>query len=155
MEPQPSTPKLRIVGPCARLIAILALCLGSSALHARDWFKDGRVGAGVDVIHQAGMPVVSVALYPASILVWEDNGGVALTYPIGPRVGWSGAVGAMVVAETDDDLGTHLNLLLRLSYCGQKLCLSFAHISHGGAIGIETDKANSGLNFLYLEYRYR
>ena len=54
-----------------------------------------------------------------------------------------------------DDIGTNLNLLFRLSYCGKRICASFAHISHGGALGIETDKANSGLNFLYLEYRYR
>ena len=85
-----------------------------------------RIGAGVDVAHQAGMPMGSVALYPASVLVWEDNWGVGLTYPIGPRVGWSGAVGGIYVYRTD-----------------------------GAALGIETEKANSGLNFLYLEYRYR
>jgi hypothetical protein len=33
--------------------------------------------------------------------------------------------------------------------------LSFAHVSHGSAIGIEIDKPNSGLNFLFLEYRQR
>jgi hypothetical protein len=37
----------------------------------------------------------------------------------------------------------------------ETVCASFAHISHGAALGIETEKANSGLNFLYLEYRYR
>jgi hypothetical protein len=37
----------------------------------------------------------------------------------------------------------------------ENVCASFAHISHGAALGIETEKANSGLNFLYLEYRYR
>jgi hypothetical protein len=139
----------------ARLIAILALCLASFGLHARDWFDDGRLGAGLDIVHQPGMPMASLALYPASFLVWEDNWGVGLTYPIGPRVGWSGAVGGMYAYRTDDDIGTNLNFLFRLSYCGEKLCLSFAHISHGEALGIETDKANSGLNFLYLEYRYR
>ena len=137
------------------LIAAAALLVASSGLHAAEWFKDGRIGAGADVVHQAGMPMASVALYPASVLVWEDNWGVGLTYPIGPRVGWSGAVGGIYVDRTDDDVGTNLNFLFRVSYCGEKLCASFAHISHGGALGIETDKANSGLNFLYLEYRYR
>ena len=137
------------------LIAFTALGLASGSLHAAEWFKDGRIGAGLDVAHQAGMPMASVALYPASFLAWEDNWGVGLTYPIGPRVGWSGAVGGIYVHRTDDDVGTNLNLLLRVSYCGQKVCASFAHISHGAALGIETDKANSGLNFLYLEYRYR
>ena len=137
------------------LIAAAALLVASRGLHAAEWFKDGRIGAGADVVHQAGMPMASVALYPASVLVWEDNWGVGLTYPIGPRVGWSGAVGGIYVHRTDDDVGTNLNLLFRVSYCGEKLCASFAHISHGGALGIETDKANSGLNFLYLEYRYR
>ena len=137
------------------LIALTALSLASGSLYAAEWFKDGRIGAGLDVVHQAGMPMASVALYPASVLVWEDNWGVGLTYPIGPRVGWSGGVGGIYVHREDDDVGTHLNLLFRLSYCGQEVCASFAHISHGGALGIETDKANSGLNFLYLEYRYR
>jgi hypothetical protein len=137
------------------LTAAAAFLLASGTLHAREWFKDGRIGAGVDVAHQAGMPMASVALYPASLMVWEDNWGVGLTYPIGPRVGWSGGVGGIYVHRTDDDLGTNLNLLFRVSYCGENVCASFAHISHGAALGIETEKANSGLNFLYLEYRYR
>jgi hypothetical protein len=137
------------------LIAFTALGIASGSLQARDWFEDGRIGVGLDVVHQDGMPMVSVALYPASVLVWENNWGLGLTYPIGPRVGWSGAVGGIYVHRTDDDVGTNLNFLFRLSYCGQKVCASFAHISHGEALGIATDKANSGLNFLYLEYRYR
>jgi hypothetical protein len=137
------------------LIAFTALGIASGSLQARDWFEDGRIGVGLDVVHQDGMPMVSVALYPASVLVWENNWGLGLTYPIGPRVGWSGAVGGIYVPRTDDDVGTNLNFLFRLSYCGQKVCASFAHISHGEALGIATDKANSGLNFLYLEYRYR
>ena len=88
-----------------QLIATAALCLAASGLHAAEWFKDGRIGAGADVAHQAGMPMGSVALYPASVLVWEDNWGVGLTYPIGPRIGWSGAVGGIYVHRTDDDVG--------------------------------------------------
>jgi hypothetical protein len=137
------------------LIAFTTLSIASASLHAAEWFKDGRIGAGADVVHQDGMVMASVALYPASVLVWEENWGIGLTYPIGPRVGWSGAVGGIYVERTDEDLGTRLNLLFRVSYCGEKLCASFAHLSHGAAIGIEKDKANSGLNFLYLEYRYR
>lgn len=52
-------------------------------------------------------------------------------------------------------VGTRLNFLFRFSYCGKELCLSFAHISHGSALGISDDEPNSGLNFLLLEYRYR
>ena len=137
------------------LIAFTTLSIASASLHAAEWFKDGRIGAGADVVHQGGLVMASVALYPASVLAWEEYWGMGLTYPIGPRVGWSGAVGGIYVERTDEDLGTRLNLLFRVSYCGEKLCASFAHISHGAAIGIEKDKANSGLNFLYLEYRYR
>ena len=45
--------------------------------------------------------------------------------------------------------------LFNASYCGKEMCLTFSHVSHGAAIGIETDKPNSGLNFLLLEYRFR
>ena len=137
------------------LIAFTALGLASSSLHAAEWFEDGRIGGGVEVSHQDGMAMGSLALYPASLLVWEGNFGAGLTYPIGPRVGWSGGLGGILVHRKDEDVGTHLNFLFRLSYCGRKVCASFAHISHGAALGIETDKANSGLNFLYLEYRFR
>ena len=136
------------------LLAFTALCLASSALHAQR-FQDRRVGTGVDVVHQQGMPMLSVELSPLTLLAWETNSGIGLTYPIGPSVGWNAAVGGIVVRREDEDVGTRLNLLARLSYCGKDVCLSFAHISHGSAIGIRQDAANSGLNFLYLEYRQR
>jgi hypothetical protein len=137
------------------LAAFAALCIASRGLNAAEWFRDGRIGAGIDVIHNQGQPMLSVALYPASFLVWDHNFGVGLTYPIGGRVGWNAGLGAILTRREDDDVGTRLNLLGRVSYCGEKLCLSFAHISHGSALGIRDDAANSGLNFLYLEYRYR
>jgi hypothetical protein len=42
---------------------------------------------------------------------------------------------------------------IRGGYCGERLCLSFAHLSHGAQLGIQGDAANFGLNFLFLEYR--
>jgi hypothetical protein len=138
-----------------RLIIFAVLCFVSSGLHAREWFKDGRIGAGIDLIHEQGMPMVSAALYPASFLLWDHNFGVGLTYPVGPRVGWNAGLGGVLVRREDGNVGTRLNLLGRLSYCGEKLCLSYAHISHGSALGIRNNDANSGLNFLFLEYRYR
>jgi hypothetical protein len=38
--------------------------LASGTLHAREWFKDGRIGAGVDVAQQAGMPMASSCVKP-------------------------------------------------------------------------------------------
>jgi hypothetical protein len=138
------------------LIAFTALWLLSvGGAHAGEWFQDGRIGAGIDLIHERGTPMVSAALYPASLMAWNDNFGIGLTYPIGPRVGWNAGLGGILVRREDGNVGTRLNFLLRLSYCGEKLCLSFAHISHGSGIGIRDDAANSGLNFLFLEYRYR
>lgn len=64
-------------------------------------------------------------------------------------------IGAIAARRTDDDVGTHPNALLRGSYCGEQLCLSYAHISHGSSLGIARGKPNSGLNFVYLEYRLR
>ena len=132
-----------------------AFCLASGSLHARDWFADRRIGTGVELVHQDGMAAMSLTLSPAELLVWSQNSGVGLTYRFGRERGWNAGLGGIVVRRTDEDLGTRLNFLLRASYCAKELCLSFAHISHGGGIGIYDDKANSGLNFLFLEYRYR
>jgi hypothetical protein len=69
--------------------------------------------------------------------------------------GWSASLGGIVVRRTVEDVGTHLNFLLGASHCGEALCLSYAHISHGALLGIERGATNSGLNFLFLEYRLR
>lgn len=137
------------------LVVFTALCLASGGVEAREWFSERRVGTGFDVIHQQGMPIVALELSPIAVLAWENNSGVGLTYPIGPRVGWNANVGGILVRHEDGDVGTRLNFLFRFSYCGKELCLSFAHISHGSALGIRDDEPNSGLNFLFLEYRYR
>lgn len=106
------------------------------------------------MIHKAGMAMGSLALGPFSFYVWDHhNYGASLAYRFGARVGWNAAAGGILVRRTDDDLGTHLNVLLRGSYCGQKLCLSYAHMSHASGLGIERHEANSGLNFVFLEYR--
>jgi hypothetical protein len=132
-------------------IAITLLCLAPGFSHAE---PELRIGAGIDVIHKSGMAMGTVALGPFSFYAWDHNNyGAALAYGFGPRVGWNAAVGGILVRRTDDDLGTHLNLLLRGSYCWQKLCLSYAHMSHASGLGIERQKANSGLNFVFIEYR--
>jgi hypothetical protein len=138
-----------------RFVLVTVLCLASSGLHAREWFEERRIGTGVDFVHQQGMPMVSVELSPVSVLAWETYAGVGLTYSFGSRVGWNASLGGILVDRVDGDVGTHLNLLFRLSRCDRNICLSFAHVSHGSAIGIEIDKPNSGLNFLFLEYRQR
>jgi hypothetical protein len=136
-------------------VVFMALCLTSGGVHAREWFAERRIGTGVEVVHEQGMAMASMELSPVSVLLWENNSGVGLTYAIGPRVGWNANLGGIVVRREDGDVGTRLNLLFRLSHCEKDVCLSFAHISHGSAIGIRQDAANSGLNFLYLEYRQR
>ena len=132
-------------------IAIALLCLAPGSCSAE---PELRIGAGMDVIHKAGMAMVSAALGPFSLYAWHHhNYGASLAYRFGARVGWNAAAGGILVRRTDDDLGTHLNLLLRGSYCGKALCLSYAHISHASGLGIERGKANSGLNFVFIEYR--
>ena len=139
-------------------VAVLALFF-SCAAHALSCcsnFGQGRVGAGIDVIHEKGMAVANLSLYPASLYVWRGNYGVALAYPIGQPRGASAEIGGIVVRELDDNVGTHANFFTRVSWCGARACLSFAHVSHGASVfGIRDDVGNKGLNFLFLEYRYR
>lgn len=122
---------------------------------AEDARSEVRLGAGADIVHKHGMAMGSAAAGPFSFLVWDKNFGGALTYNFGPRVGWNAGLGAIIARRTDEDVGTHPNALLRVSYCGEQLCLSYAHISHASGLGIAKGEANSGLNFLYLEYRLR
>ena len=140
------------------LTAVFAAFL-SCAAHAVNCcsnFGQGRIGAGIDVIHEKGMPVANISLYPASLYVWRDNFGIALAYPIGNPRGINAEFGGILVRHVDEDLGTNANFFMRLSWCREKACLSFAHISHGGGLfGIRDDVGNKGLNFLFLEYKYR
>lgn len=140
-------------------VAVLILLLSSSAAHAFSCcsnFGEGRIGAGVDVIHEKGMPVANVSLYPASLYVWEGNYGIALAYPIGRPQGVNAGFGGILVRNRDENLGTNGNFFARVSWCWTRACLSFAHLSHGaGIFKIRDNEANKGLNFLFLEYRYR
>lgn len=140
-------------------MAVLILILSSSAAHAFNCcssFGEGRVGAGVDVIHEKGMAVASIALYPASLYVWERNYAVALAYPFSLPRRFNMGLGGILVRNLDGDVGTNGNFFARVSWCPGRVCLSFAHISHGaGIFKIRDNEANKGLNFLFLEYRYR
>ena len=140
-------------------VAVLTLLLFSSAAHAFSCcsnFGQGRIGAGIDVIHEKGMAVANVSLYPASLYVWEKNYGVALAYPIGKPQGLNAELGGILVRNLDENIGTNGNFFARLSWCWTRACLSFAHISHGaGIFKIRDNEANKGLNFLFLEYKYR
>ena len=139
-------------------MAVLILILSSSAqaFNCCSDFGQGRIGAGIDVIHEKGMAVANVSLYPASLYVWERNYGVALAYPFGKPRGINAELGGILVRNRDEDVGTNGNFFARLSWCPGKACLSFAHISHGaGLFKIRDKEANKGLNFLFLEYRYR
>ena len=139
-------------------VAVFTLLLSCTAhaLNCCSNFGQGRVGAGIDVIHEKGMPVANVSLYPASLYVWRDNFGVALAYPIGNPRRLNAEFGGIVVRHVMDDVGTHANFFTRVSWCGARACLSFAHVSHGASLfGIREDVGNKGLNFLFLEYKYR
>ena len=139
-------------------VAVLTLFFTSAAhaLNCCSNFGQGRVGAGLDFIHEKGMPVANVSLYPASLYAWRGNFGVALAYPIGNPRRFNAELGGIAVYNLDENVGTHANFFTRLSYCREKACLSFAHISHGGGLfGIRSEVANKGFNFLFLEYKYR
>ena len=118
---------------------------------------DARIGAGIDVVHDRGLPMASVKVGWVSMLAWNaDNFGVGLTVPIGRPDGLNFGLGGIAVYRTDSELiGTHLNFLVRASYCWTRICASFAHISHGRVLGIDEQAANASLNFLYLEYRLK
>ena len=139
-------------------VAVLTLFF-SCAAHALNCcsnFGEGRVGAGIDVIHEKGMPMANVSLYPASLYVWRSNYGIALAYPIGKPRGFNAELGGILVRNLDENVGTHANFFTRLSYCDDRACFSFAHLSHGGGVfGIRDEVGNKGFNFLFLEYRYR
>jgi len=91
------------------------------------------------------------------VYAWNrDHVGLGLTLPLGPSEGLNIGLGGIVVNRTDELVGTKLNFLVRGSYCWKPVCISFAHVSHGARVfGIAKDEANAGLNFLYLEYRFK
>lgn len=139
-------------------VAVLIFLLSSSvsAFNCCSNFGQGRIGAGVDVIHEKGMAMGNISLYPASLYVWERNYGVALAYPIGKPQGLNGELGGILVRHLDENTGTNGNFFARVSWCWTRVCASFAHISHGaGIFRIRDDEPNKGLNFLFLEYKYR
>lgn len=139
----------------ALLVAVL-LAAAPHAASAQGQPRGLRVGAGVDVLHEPGMAMLSLAADPFLLLAWDRlDLGLGASYRFGDLEGWSASAGGIAVRRRDADLGTHLNFLLGASYCGRAVCLSFAHISHGAVLGIERGAANSGLNFVYLEYRLR
>jgi hypothetical protein len=139
-------------------VAVLCLFLGSAA-HAFSCcsnFGQGRIGAGADVVHEAGTPVASFSLYPVSLYAWSGNYGAVLAYPVGRPTGLNAEFGGILVRYVDETVGTNGNFFTRVSWCGQKLCVSFAHVSHGARVfGIREELANKGFNFLFLEYKYR
>lgn len=141
------------------LVVLLLLGCGVAArCAAQEQGRELRIGAGWDVKHKPTMLMGSLRADPLSLLVWDSglNFGVGLSHRFGSRGrGWSASVGGIAVRHVDDDLGTHLNFFLGASYCREVFCLSYAHISHGALLGIESHATNSGLNFLFLEYRLR
>lgn len=141
--------------PFFRALAALLCLLPACAVADNELIGDLRVGAGADILHEQGLAMASVSLYPATVMAWHDNYAVALAWPFGKRKGWNGNVGLLYLDHKMRGLGTNLNLVAQISYCGGRFCLSGAHISHAAGIGIEKDKPNSGLNFVFLEVRLR
>jgi hypothetical protein len=143
----------------ALLVALLLLGFWhAQPCGAQDGSRELRLGGGWDVRHKPGMVMGSLAMDPFSLFVWDEhlNFGLGLSHRFGSRTtGWSASLGGIAVRRTDEDLGTHLNFLLEASHCGEALCLSYAHLSHGALLGIERGASNSGLNFVFLEYRLR
>lgn len=132
-----------ILGPV--IVISILLLFASIAFGA-----DKRLGVGADVVHKPGMGVAELRYDYATALAWRNNYGLGGTYDVS-RGRTEAGLGLIYVRNTDEDLGTNLNFLLRAGYCWPKYCLSIIHISHGSALGIEPDKANSGLNFLIME----
>jgi hypothetical protein len=136
-----------------------ALLLASTVLslpgQAAESGLDLRVGAGVDIVHEQGMAVASLKAGPFTVLAYDRIVAAGITRDFGRREGWSSGIGAIVVSEKSGEVGTHLNFLLRLSYCHGEACLSYAHVSHGEGLGIAKNRPNAGLNFLMLEYRHQ
>ena len=133
---------------------LVVLLLVALPCMAQEPGHDLRLGAGADILHERGTAMASLSMDGFSLLAWNSgNFGVGMSYRVGSRVGWNGSLGGIAVRHTDEAVGTHLNFLVRASYCGERLCLSFAHLSHGAQLGIRRDAANGGLNFLFLEYR--
>lgn len=131
----------------AAALALCALACGSAA------GAELRVGAGVDVGRKQGTVAGSLRYGPASAFVWHDNVAVALAYELEPKAGWEAGFGVVLVGRTDEHVGTHLNGIVRLSYCLARFCISGLHVSHGSTFGIARERPNSGLNFLVLELR--
>ena len=138
---------------------VLLLCLASAGARAAGLdtlFEDKRIGVGVEASHKAGIPLVSASAGPLSFLAWDsENLGIGLTLPLGPKKGLNFGIGGFLAYRTDEVLGTHANFLVRGSYCWTEVCASVAHISHGRIFGFEEHAPNKGLNFLYLEYRFK
>ena len=135
------------------LIALGAIFPLASSPQETSSRSDARIGVGTDVIHKR-YTLGGMAKYgPLSAFVWDANYGIGATLEMGRKVGWNAGLGMIVVRQTDDTIGTHLNFLIRGSYCLRKACLSAAHISHGSDLGIAAHRENDGLNFIYLEYR--
>jgi hypothetical protein len=135
------------------LVAVLGGVLPAAAF-AEDGLRELRIGAGVDFAEKANMAMAAVKLGPLTALAWDNNNyGIGATWDFGSRVGWNAGIGGFVARRTDEDLGTQLNLLFRGSFCTEKVCFSLAHLSHGAGLGVASSKANSGLNFFFVEYR--
>jgi len=142
-------------------LTALLLYLASAAAHGAGLdtlFEDKRVGAGVEVSHEPGRPMLSASAGPVSVLAWDlagGNGGLGLTFPLGGRKRLNLGIGAFIAYRTDEFIGTRLNFLLRGSYCWTSVCMSAAHLSHGRIFGFEESAPNKGLNFVYLEYPFK
>lgn len=143
---------------CA-FLPLLLLGLASAAARGAGLdtlFDDKRIGAGIEISHEAGMPVVSASAGPLSFLAWDsDNLGLGISFPFGPDKGFNFGIGGFLAYRTDGLLGTRANFLLRGSYCWTEVCLSAVHLSHGRIFGLDENSPNKGLNFLYLEYRFK
>lgn len=143
------------------LAALILLCLASAQARAAGLatlFDDKRVGAGVEVSHEPGRPMLSASAGPVSVLAWDlagGNGGLGLTFPLGGSKGFNIGIGGFVALRTDEFIGTRLNFLVRGSYCWTSVCVSAAHLSHGRVFGFEENAPNKGLNFVYLEYPFK
>lgn len=111
---------------------------------------ESRIAVGKDIVHRKDInSFVAVDYGYLNVFMWENN------YAIGMSKEWGNTfkfgVGGIQVHETEKSLGTNLNFLLTLGWCGETMCVLIRHISHGSSyLGIADDKPNAGLNFLTL-----
>lgn len=125
------------------------LFLAAKKANAETWF-----GGGVDVVHEPDTTAL-VLRHDWLHVIYADgiDGAVGAAWTLRDR-GLEAALGVVVVQNTTERVGTHVNFMLVLGYTWKDWAVRITHISHGRSLGIAEDKPNGGLNLLTIERRF-